>query len=90
MMNLAKCAFIIRGLFEPTNVVSSCALLLPFSVYSYLPKTVYCYLPITKGQQSINGLADHWGLNAQESTFLNSNGYSDFFIGGFKVGCRIR
>lgn len=43
-----------------------------------------------KGQQSINNLADHWGLNAQQSTFLNSNGYSDSFIGGLKVGCRIR
>jgi hypothetical protein len=43
-----------------------------------------------KGQQAINNLADHWGLNAQQSTFLNSNGYSDFFIGGFKLGCRIR
>jgi len=43
-----------------------------------------------KGQQTINNLADHWGLNAQQSTFLNSNGYSDFFIGGLKLGCRIR
>lgn len=43
-----------------------------------------------KGQQAIHDLADHWGLNAQQSTFLNSNGYSDFFIVGFKVGCRIR
>lgn len=43
-----------------------------------------------KGQGTINNLADHWGLNVQQSTFLNSNGYSDFFLGGFKLGCRIR
>jgi hypothetical protein len=43
-----------------------------------------------KGQQAIHNLADYWGLNAQQSTFLNSSGYSDFFIGGFKLGCRIR
>ncbi len=43
-----------------------------------------------KGQDTINNLPDHWGLNAQQSTFLNSNGYSDFFLGGFKLGCRIR
>ncbi|MBS1507479.1 MAG: hypothetical protein JSS79_12600 [Bacteroidetes bacterium] len=43
-----------------------------------------------KGQNTINNLSDHWGLNVQQSTFLNSNGYSDYFLLGFKLGCRIR
>jgi len=43
-----------------------------------------------KGQETISNLADHWGLNAQQSTYLISNGYSDFFLGGFKIGCRIK
>lgn len=43
-----------------------------------------------KGQSTINNLADHWGLNAQQSTFINSSGYSDFSLLGLKAGCRIR
>lgn len=43
-----------------------------------------------KGQNTINNLSDHWGLNVQQSTFLNSNGYSNYFLLGFKLGCRIR
>ena len=43
-----------------------------------------------KGQNTINNLADHWGFNAQQSPFINSSGYSDFYAFGMKVGCRIR
>jgi hypothetical protein len=43
-----------------------------------------------KGQNTVNNLSDHWGLNVQQSTFLNSNGYSDFYLLGFKLGYRIR
>lgn len=43
-----------------------------------------------KGQTSLRGLENHWGLNAQQSTYLLSNGFSDFFISGFKLGVRIK
>ncbi|MBI1767488.1 MAG: hypothetical protein HY015_00450 [Bacteroidetes bacterium] len=43
-----------------------------------------------KGQNTLKDLSGHWGLNAQQSTFINSNGYSDFYAYGFKMGCRIR
>jgi hypothetical protein len=43
-----------------------------------------------KGQGTIHNLSDHWGLNPQQSTFLNSNGYSDFYLAGIKLSCRIR
>jgi hypothetical protein len=42
-----------------------------------------------KGQNSLKDLSGHWGLNAQQSTFINSNGYSDFSAIGFKIGARI-
>jgi len=43
-----------------------------------------------KGQGTINNLPDHWGLNPQQSTFLSSNGYSDFFLAGIKLTCRVK
>lgn len=43
-----------------------------------------------KGQETINSLADHWGLNAVQSTYLSSNGYSDFRAFGIKIGYRLR
>jgi len=43
-----------------------------------------------KGQSALKDLSGHWGLNAQQSTFINSNGYSDFYAYGFKIGARIR
>ncbi len=43
-----------------------------------------------KGQHTLKDLSGHWGLNAQQSTFINSNGYSDFYAYGLKIGCRIR
>jgi hypothetical protein len=42
------------------------------------------------GQQSVSGLADHWKLNQQQSTYLLSNGYSDYYLFGFKAGVRIK
>lgn len=43
-----------------------------------------------KGQPTINGLEQHWGLNEQESTYLLSNGLSDYTILGLKLGVRIK
>lgn len=42
------------------------------------------------GQSSVKNLADHWSFNQQQSTYLLSNGYSDFFVLGLKVGVRIK
>lgn len=44
----------------------------------------------SKGQSTLNGLDGHWGLNSQQSTYLLSNGFSDFSIIGFKAGVRLR
>lgn len=44
----------------------------------------------SKGQSTLKGLDGHWGLNSQQSTYLLSNGFSDFSIMGFKGGVRIR
>ena len=43
-----------------------------------------------QGQTSLRGLNNHWGLNAQQSTYLLSNGFSDFFVSGLKLGVRIK
>lgn len=43
----------------------------------------------SKGQSTLKGLDGHWGLNSQQSTYLLSNGFSDFSIMGFKTGVRI-
>ncbi len=42
------------------------------------------------GQNSIKDLADHWPLNQQQSTYLLSNGYSDFTTYGLSLGFRLR
>jgi hypothetical protein len=42
------------------------------------------------GQQSVKGLEDHWALNQQQSTYLLSNGYSDYYVFGLKAGVRIK
>lgn len=42
------------------------------------------------GDSSSGTLADHWFLNAQESTYLGMGGYSNFKMIGFKAGVRIR
>lgn len=49
----------------------------------------YFYNPV-KGQSSLRGLEDHWGLNAQQSTYLLANGFSEFTLFGIKMGVRIR
>jgi len=43
-----------------------------------------------KGQSTLKDLEDHWGLNSQQSTYLLSNGFSDYQILGIKAGFRIR
>jgi hypothetical protein len=50
---------------------------------------VYFIQP-SKGQSTLRGLDGHWGLNSQQSTYLLSNGFSDFSMLGLKVGLRIR
>lgn len=50
---------------------------------------VYLIQP-PKGQSTLKGLDGHWGLNAQQSTYLLSNGFADFSMMGFKAGVRIR
>ena len=44
----------------------------------------------SKGQSTLKGLDGHWGLNSQQSTYLLSNGFSDFSMMGFKAGVRIK
>jgi hypothetical protein len=43
-----------------------------------------------KGQNTIKDLPEHWPLNQQQSTYLLSNGYSDFMLAGLKLGIRIK
>lgn len=45
---------------------------------------------LSKGQSTLKGLDGNWKLNGQQSTYLLSNGFSDFSIMGFKAGVRIR
>ncbi|HEY5690045.1 MAG TPA: hypothetical protein VIS49_01195 [Cyclobacteriaceae bacterium] len=42
-----------------------------------------------KGQTTLKNLEGNWGLNKQQSTYLLSNGFSDYQIIGFKAGWRI-
>jgi hypothetical protein len=44
----------------------------------------------SNGQSTLKGLDGHWGLNSQQSTYLLSNGFSDFTIMGFKAGVRVK
>jgi len=50
---------------------------------------IYIVFPFA-GQSPVGNLADHWPINLQNSTYLLSNGYSDFFIFGLKTGIRIK
>ncbi len=50
----------------------------------------FYFVAPAKGQSSIRNLEGNWGLNNQQSTYLLSNGFSDYFIGGLKAGWRIR
>jgi len=50
---------------------------------------VYFFAPF-HGQRSLKDLDKHWGLNAQESTHLVSEGFHDFLVMGLKAGVRIR
>jgi hypothetical protein len=43
-----------------------------------------------KGQSTVKDLQNHWPFNQQQSTYLLSNGYSDFALFGFKLGVRIK
>ncbi|MEJ0056639.1 MAG: hypothetical protein WDN75_13890 [Bacteroidota bacterium] len=53
--------------------------------------TVSIFMIISfKGQNTIKDLPEHWPLNQQQSTYLLSNGYSDFLLGGVKLGVRIK
>ena len=42
-----------------------------------------------KNQNALDGLEDHWGLNAQQSPYIGSNGFSDFYSVGLRVGVRL-
>lgn len=48
------------------------------------------FIQPSKGQSTLKNLDGHWGLNSQQSTYLLSNGFSDFSIMGFKAGIRIK
>lgn len=50
---------------------------------------LYLAAPL-KGQSTLKSLDGHWQLNSQQSTYLLSNGFSDFSIMGFKAGVRIK
>jgi hypothetical protein len=50
----------------------------------------FYYSGLIGHQSSMRNLEGHWGLNAQQSTYLLSDGYSDFSIVGLKAGMRIR
>ncbi len=53
--------------------------------------TIALFFMITfKGQNTIKDLPEHWPLNQQQSTYLLSNGYSDFMLFGLKLGVRIK
>jgi hypothetical protein len=50
---------------------------------------IFYYGPIG-GQTSLKNLDGHWGLNSRQSSYLLSEGYSNFLIIGLKAGIRIR
>lgn len=57
--------------------------------FNRLTLSLFIIFPF-KGQTTIKNLADHWALNQQQSTYLESNGYSNFAVFGFKLGVRIK
>ncbi|HQQ95660.1 MAG TPA: hypothetical protein PLX35_00280 [Cyclobacteriaceae bacterium] len=53
--------------------------------------TLSVYFMVTfKGQNTVRNLPEHWPLNQQQSPYLQSNGYSDYTLLGFRVGVRIK
>lgn len=50
---------------------------------------IYFIAP-SNGQSTLKDLDEHWGLNSQQSTYLLSNGFSDFSMMGIKAGIRIK
>lgn len=42
-----------------------------------------------KNQSAIKDLQDHWAFNQEQSSYLQGNGFSDFWMGGIKLGIRI-
>lgn len=51
--------------------------------------TLY-YMVTFKGQNTVKNLPEHWPLNQQQSPYLQSNGYSDYSMLGFRVGLRLK
>jgi hypothetical protein len=50
---------------------------------------LYLQTPLSS-QSSIKGLEKHWKLNSQQSTYLLSDGFSNYMIMGINLGVRIR
>ncbi len=68
--------------FYYASKIQMLVLLNRFSIGGY-------FLFPAKGQSTLKGLEGNWGLNNQQSTYLLSNGFSDYQIIGFKAGWRI-
>ena len=51
--------------------------------------TLY-YMVTFKGQNTVKNLPEHWPLNQQQSPYLQSNGYSDYSMLGFRVGLQLK
>lgn len=49
---------------------------------------LFLTLPL-KGQSTIKDLQSTWGLNSQQSPYIGSNGFSNFYYMGINVGVRI-
>lgn len=42
-----------------------------------------------KNSSPIKGLQDHWAFSQEQSTYLQGNGFSNFWLSGVKLGIRI-
>lgn len=69
--------------FYYASKIQMTVLLNRFSIGAY-------FLFPAKGQSTLKNLEGNWGLNAQQSTYLLSDGFSDYQIIGFKAGWRIK
>jgi hypothetical protein len=58
----------------------------PFNRFHF---SFYMQAPLSS-QSGVKGLEKHWKLNSQQSTYLLSNGFSDYIIMGANLGVRIR
>ena len=58
----------------------------PFNRFHF---AIYLQTPLTP-QSGVKGLDKHWGLNSQESTYLQINGFSEYLILGINVGLRVK